>query len=561
MTRLRAATVGCVLSAGVLAQAAHAQHPSTPPAWTRGAVCYEVFIRSFKDGNGDGIGDLNGLTSELDYINDGNPASRSDLGARCIWLMPVTESPSYHGYDVTDYYTVNPDYGTNADFQRFVAAAHRRGIKVIVDMVLNHTSDRIPAFQAALHDTTSPYRSWYRFSPKPLGKGPWGEDAWHKSPVRDEYYYGVFSAQMPDLDYDTPAVQAEAKRIAKYWLRTMGVDGFRLDAVQYLSEAGACLMDCEGTHAFLRSYAADIEQLDPQAYTVGEVWDPVQTLLTYYPHQLTGYFTFWLADSLRTAVRRGTVGGMFDDYLALQAAEPSYRWSPLLSNHDGTRIMTVLGGDVARARQAATLLLTLPGLPYVYYGEEIGMTGDKPDPRLRTPMQWSPTAGYGFTVGRPWERAQPDSMTTTVAGESGDPGSLLNLYRRLIHVRGADPALATGRLIVLRTSSPHVAAYVRRAGNHAVLVVANLSDSAVADVSIAAGPGTLPAGSYLPQGLLDREADALLHVGANGEIVRYVPATSLRPRETRVLELEPASPGRAHGINGREHPRRSQGDG
>ncbi|HEX8715536.1 MAG TPA: alpha-amylase family glycosyl hydrolase [Gemmatimonadaceae bacterium] len=527
---------------------AAAQQPARPatqtfvdyaaPAWTRGAVCYEVFVRSFQDSNGDGIGDLDGLISKLDYINDGNPKSKTDLGARCIWLMPVAESPSYHGYDVTNYYRVNPEYGTNADFKRLVAAAHRRGIKVIVDMVLNHTSNLDPHFQAALRDTASPYRSWYRFSPTPLGKGPWGADAWHKSPVRDEYYYGVFSSEMPDLNYDTPAVRAEGKKIAAYWLRTMGVDGFRLDAVQYLVEAGACMKDCAGTHAYLRSYQAFIDSIDPQAYTIGEVWDPLDTLLTYYPDQLTGYFTFELADSLRTAVKRGTVGGMFTDYVKLERAEPSYRWSPLLSNHDGTRIMTILGGSMPAAKQAATLLLTLPGLPYLYYGEEIGMTGDKPDPRLRTPMQWAPRSGYGFTTGHPWERAQPDSMTTTVDGENHEPGSLLDLYRRLIHLRGRNDALASGRLTLLQATDPHVAAFVRRTENgRAVLVVANLSDSAVAGVSLESSGVGLPAGRYQPRDLLGTASAPPLEVAPGGRITGYVPAQTLRAHETLVLAL------------------------
>jgi len=527
--------------AGLLACAAPqrvgAQAPAAAPAWTRGATCYEVFVRSFKDSNGDGIGDLNGLISKLDYINDGNPASKTDLGASCIWLMPVAASPSYHGYDVTDYYQVNPQYGTAADFKRLVAAAHKRGIKVIVDMVPNHTSSEHPHFEAALRDTNSPYRSWYRFSPKPLGNGPWGVPAWHKSPVRDEYYYGIFSAGMPDLNYHTSAVQAEMKKIARFWLKTMGADGLRLDAVQYLVEDGNCMMDCEGTHDYLRSYAAYIRQIDPQAYTVGEVWDPVKTLLTYYPDQLTGYFTFWLADSLRTAVHRGTVGGMFDDYLTLQAAEPAYRWSPILSNHDGTRIMTVLHGNVAAARQAATLLLTLPGMPYLYYGEEIGMVGDKPDPRLRTPMQWAPGAGYGFTTGHPWERAQSDSMTTTVAAETGDSASLLNLYRRLIHLRKANDALAAGTLVTLTASSPHVAAYLRRAASHAVLVVANLGDSSATSVSLASAVGALPAGRYTPRTLLGGSNGAILTVGADGRIVGYIPVATLQARETLVFEL------------------------
>ena len=240
----RLAVVAAVLaaSAGTIASAA-AQAPARV-VMPSGAVCYEVFVRSFFDSNGDGIGDLNGLTAKLDYINDGNPASPTSLGASCVWLMPVAASPSYHGYDVSDYYRVEPAYGTNADFRRFVAEAHRRGIAVLVDMVLNHSSSRNPWFLAALQDTASPYRSWYRFSPSPLGRGPWGEQAWHRSPVRAEYYWGVFSSEMPDLNYSTPQVREAAKKIATFWLRQMGVDGFRLDAVPYLVEQDSCLIGC-----------------------------------------------------------------------------------------------------------------------------------------------------------------------------------------------------------------------------------------------------------------------------------------------------------------------------
>jgi len=519
------------------APVARAQAPRGAPAWTRGAVCYEVFVRSFFDANGDGTGDLKGLTAKLDYINDGNPRSATSLGASCIWLMPVTASPSYHGYDVSDYFRVEPAYGSNADFQRFVAAARRRGIKVLVDMVLNHTSSKNPWFQAALADTASPYRSWYRFAPTPGGPGPWGSRAWWRSPVRDEYYYGVFSPEMPDLDYHTPAVRAEAMKIADFWLRRMDVDGFRLDAVQYLVEQGACEMDCAGTHTFLHQYAEHVDSVEPGAYTVGEVWDSLGTLLTYYPDQLTSYFTFELADSLRTAVRRGFPGGVLAEYLRLQDTLPPYRWNPILSNHDGTRVMTVLGGDVAKAKVAATLLLTLPGLPFVYYGEEIGMTGDKPDPRLRTPMQWAPGTGVGFTTGREWEPPQPDSQTVNVQVETGEPGSLLTLYRRLIHLRQATPALATGRLEPLTGTDGHVLAYARRAGTGVVLVVANLGDSAAAGVAVSSGAGALPPGRYAARDLLGGRPGAGLSVGADGRLTGYVPVPALGPEETLVLAL------------------------
>lgn len=527
----RAALVGAALLVWV-SGSLPAQRPDGP-AWTRGATCYEVFVRSFYDSDGDGIGDLNGVTKKLDYIKG--------LGASCIWLMPIMVSPSYHGYDVSDYYKVEPAYGTNEDFKRLVVEAHRGGIVVLIDMVLNHTSSENPWFKAALSDTTSPYRGWYRFSTTRLGKGPWGAEAWHKSPVRDEYYYGVFWSGMPDLNYETPAVLEEAEKIADFWLKEMGADGFRLDAVPYLVEEGSCLMGCPGTHTVLREYAEHLRSVKPDVYTVGEVWANIDALLPYYPDQLTSYFGFELADSLVSAVRHGSAagGGLLSGFLRLQDTMPPYRWSPFLSNHDGTRVMTLLGNDVPSAKLAATLLLTLPGLPFVYYGEEIGMTGDKPDPRLRTPMQWRPRTGVGFTTGQAWEVPQADSMTRNVALEDRDPHSLLNLYRRLIHLRKANEALATGPLVPLTTTNPRVAAYLRRAdpGGGSVLVVANLSDSTRAGVGIVSAPGVLAPGKYMARSLVGGRNGATLSINRDGTIESYVPVATLGARESLVLYL------------------------
>ena len=538
-----------------LFQSTPADQPAKAPAWTHGATCYEVFVRSFYDSNGDGIGDLNGLTQKLDYIRG--------LGASCIWLMPIMVSPSYHGYDVADYYKVEPAYGTNDDFKRLVAAAHARGIAVLIDMVLNHTSNENQWFKAALADTASPYRIWYRFSPTDLGRGPWGAPAWHKSPARDEYYYGIFWSGMPDLNYDTPAVLQETEKIADFWLRDMGVDGFRLDAVPYLVEEGTCLMGCPGTHLVLRAYADHLKRVKPDVYTVGEVWSNIDAMLPYYPDQLTSYFGFELADSLVSAVKTGfafplsrrergpgeaktpghgpgvslpdgRVAGVLSGFLRLQDTLPPYRYSPFLSNHDGTRVMTLLGNDIPRAKQAATLLLTLPGLPFVYYGEEIGMTGDKPDERLRTPMQWAPRTGVGFTTGKEWEAPQADSLTRTVALEDRDPRSLLNLYRKLIHLRKDNEAIATGRLVPLTSTNPHVAAYVRQS-RKPVVVIANLSDSAVTGFSISFAPDLLPRGRYMPRNLLGGP-EGSVDARTDGS-VRGLSLPRLGPRESLVLEL------------------------
>ncbi|HEY2066699.1 MAG TPA: alpha-amylase family glycosyl hydrolase [Gemmatimonadaceae bacterium] len=512
-----------------------------PPAWTHGATCYEVFVRSFYDSNGDGIGDLKGLTAKLDYINDGNPNSSRDLGARCIWLMPVAESPSYHGYDVSDYYRIERDYGTNDDFKQFMAEAHRRGIKVLVDMVLNHASSRHPYFQAALHDTTSPYRAWFRWSPtKPAELNPWGQSNWHKSPVRDEWYYAFFSPGMPDLNYTYPPVLEEAEKIARFWIRDMGVDGFRLDAVPYLVEEPGVIVHSPGTHAVLRAYEAYVRSVKPDVFTVGEVSDSTTALLSYYPDQLDDYFAFEVADSIVSAVRSGSAKGLLPPVLRLQRDAPPGRWSPFVRNHDQPRTRTELGGDMAKSKLASFILLTLPGMPFVYYGEEIGMTGAKPDERIRTPMQWRRGPAAGFTSGRAWERLQDDSATITVESEDRDPNSILNLHRRLIHLRASNAALAGGSLVPLTASNGSVAAYLRRDGDRAVLVVANLAATPVANVALSSDAGALPAGRWTLRSLLGDSNAASLSVDGDGHLHGYTPLTTLAPLHGYLFELSPA---------------------
>src|SRR5688572_10162456 len=514
----------------------------SPPEWTRGAVCYEIFVRSFFDSDGDGIGDFNGLTQKLDYINDGNQTNQRDLGARCIWLMPVMPSPSYHGYDATDYYRVNPQFGTNEDFKRMLAEAHKRGIRVLIDMVLNHASNEHPFFKDAALNPSSPYRSWFRFaSPKPEQKGIWGDNhvVWHKSPVRDEYYYGIFWSGMPDLNYETPAVREEARKVATFWLEEMGVDGFRLDAIPYLVEEGGKLSGTPGTHAFLREYGAHVRRIAPQSYTVGEVWDSVGAMEPYYPSELDSHFAFELSEALLEAVRTGSAKKLFDGYLRLQRQFPAERWSPFLRNHDQTRTMTVLGGDMARAKLATTLLLTLPGLRFVYYGEEIGMTGDKPDPRLRTPMHWTRTKAAGFTSGVPWEPLQPDSMTANVEALEGDQTSLLNLHRKLIHLRASNAALGRGQLLPLRTNTEAAAAYLRRDGDRVVMVVANLGTTPLSGIRVASDSNTLGRRFYDATGLLGGPSAPLLRVRQNGQFNDYVPFRVLPPLTAYVLQLTP----------------------
>jgi glycosidase len=508
--------------------------------WKQGGVCYEIFVRSFYDSDGDGVGDLRGLIEKLDYINDGDPDSQRDLGAQCIWLMPVAQSPSYHGYDVTDYYRIDRDYGTNDDFKLLVFEAHQRGIRVLVDLVLNHASSEHPYFKDALLNPGSPYRDWFIWLPSHPGvKNPWGGDNWHRSPVREEYYYGFFWGGMPDLNYETPAVREEAKRIATFWLKELGADGFRLDAVKHLVEQddGRIVEHVPATHAVLREFAAHVHRVAPDAFTIGEVWDSIGAMLLYYPDQLDGYFAFEASEAILQSVRTGSANTLLHPFLRLQRELPAHRWSPFLRNHDQTRTVTALGGEVARARMAATLLLTLPGLPFVYYGEEIGMSGDKPDPRLRTPMPWSRGPGVGFTNGLVWEPLQPDSLTANVEVQDGDPNSLLNLYRRLIHLRAEHPALGAGQLLPLTASNDAVAAYLRREGDRAALVVANLGATALSGVTVSSEGRVLPAGQYGVQSLLGGPQGATLRVRGNGRIDGYIPVPSLEAMESRVFDL------------------------
>jgi alpha-amylase len=461
--------------------------PSAAAApWWRSAVCYEVFVRSFQDSDGDGIGDLRGLASRLDYINDGNASTTRDLGANCIWLMPVAKSPSYHGYDVTDYYHVEPDYGTDADFKQLMVEAHKRGIRVLVDFVPNHSSSEHPYFQAALRDTTSPYRAWYRWSSVKRSQiGPWGQETWHKSPVRDEYYYGIFWGGMPDLNYDTPAVRREMEKVAAYWVRDMGADGLRLDAVPYLVEQGDSLAHTSGTHEVLRELAASLRLTTSGAFTVGEVSETSAPIVArYYPDQLNDYFAFGVAEATIAAARTGNAARFQATVTEANALYPPGRWSPFLTNHDHVRVMTQLGGNVSQARVAATAMLMLPGMPFVYYGEEIGVRGDKPDEQIRTPMQWSAAPGAGFTHGKPWEDPQPDWRTVNVAAQDSDSSSLLSLYRQLIHLRLSHPALSSGDLTVLPANDTSVAAFMRRSETETAVIVVNFGSGRAGRVEV-----------------------------------------------------------------------------
>ncbi len=455
-----------------------------------GRVFYQIFVRSFRDSDGDGIGDLAGLTASLDFLNDGDPTSSDDLGVEGIWLMPIFESPSYHGYDVTDYLSIEPDYGSLDDFRVFLAAAHERGIAVIVDLVMNHSSAQHPWFVASSSSPTSPWRSWYTWRDDDPGwTQPWGGGpTWHLNPRGEGYFYGVFWSGMPDLDFAEPAVRSEMLRIAEHWI-AVGVDGFRLDATRHLFAEGDGELqnDRPQTHSFLRELSTHVRRVDPTTLLVGENWTSTQNISAYYGStdcvsggdELPASFSFPIADAIVAAIRHGD-----PDRLRLALAEQA-EWypagvlaAPFLRNHDQMRLGSELDRDPAGLRLAASVLLTLPGIPFLYYGEEVGLENGGPerDDRLkRTPMPWDASSpGGGFSSRDPWFPFAPGREQANVAAQDGDPESLLSHYRHWIRARRNSAALSRGTLqiVPLETTDP-ILAFVRQSGSDRVLVLHN----------------------------------------------------------------------------------------
>ena len=447
---------------------------ATLPRQRGSGVYYEIFVRSFADSNGDGVGDLNGITARLDYLKW--------LGVSGLWLTPIYPSPSYHGYDVTNYFAVNPQLGTLADFHRLVHEAHSRGIKVLIDMVLNHTSDRNPWFQQAL-DPKSAYHGWYSWA----GKGTdlaalsaLGTPAWHAR--AGESYLGDFSGDMPDLNYDNRAVRRQMIEVGRFWL-SQGVDGFRLDAttqiyIDFQSDVGSPRAIGKNV-AWWQEYHAALRATDPAVFLLGEVPSNSEAEAAPYYAGLNSVFDFPLAKVLVAAAAHETSPNV-GDYV--QKAWRSFRQdargpivdSPFIGNHDRDRVLDQLHGDMSHMRMAAAMLLTLPGDPFVYYGEEIGMHGVKPDPAIREPMRWDRDP---HQAGDTWWEPAPDNASPglSVAAERADPASLLYFYRRLIHWRIELPALRDGDIAPYGADGGPIGAYTRADHTQRLLVIHNLS--------------------------------------------------------------------------------------
>jgi alpha-amylase len=471
-------------------------------SWWNDTVFYEIFVRSFYDSDGDGIGDFQGLTQKLDYLNDGDPETDSDLGITGIWLMPINDSPSYHGYDGVDYRSINPDYGTMADFQTFLSEAHARGIKVIIDYVMNHCSDDHPWFVAS--ESNDPdYRGFFRWSEDDPGQtGPWGQDVWHWNP--SDWYYGLFTGSMPDLNYETRAVKDSMFQTATYWLDTIGVDGFRLDAVLYILEEGDQLQNTASTLQFWADYNVHVKSVNPDALSVGEAWTSTSTVLQYVTEdRLDICFEFELSYATLDAVNWADAGMLGSKANLVYHLYPYLQYATFLTNHDQDRAFTVLGEDEGKAKIAAGLYMTLPGVPFVYYGEEIGMVGSGDHLNIRTPMQWTDGPSAGFTTGSPWNYISSDYTEYNVADEEADPASLLEWYKRLIHVRSASPALTRGTHEPLDTSTPVVMAFVRKHDAQTVLCMVNTAPNTRNNITLTGSAESLEPGEHSLVNLLD----------------------------------------------------------
>ncbi|MEO9853667.1 MAG: alpha-amylase family glycosyl hydrolase [Reichenbachiella sp.] len=484
-----------ITSCGGREMSQDAENKSLPVAWNQ-AVFYEIFVQSFADSDGDGIGDINGMTSKLDYLKD--------LGIDAIWLMPMSPSPSYHKYDVTDYLGIHPDYGTIEDFKAFIQAAHQKNIKVVMDFVINHSGYDHPWFQNAMQGKNAKYRDYYVWADKDsiveqMAKKVTSFDSdnirqWH--PVNGdstkEHYYGFFYGGMPDLNYDNPAVRAEMYEAGKFWLTDVGVDGFRLDAAKHIYPDDRA----EDSHAFWKEFKTEMEKINPDVYLIGEVWADANTASPY-AAGFTSLFNFDRAFSILESINKERVvaaniaGHSYQIDSTANLADvinTSLPWfekynqnfveASFLSNHDQNRVASVLGNDQSKIKLAASMLFTLPGTPYIYYGEEIGMLGLKPDENIREPMVWDADELDGARTS--W--MQPVYTTATsvepAMKQVRDDQSLLSHYKSLISLKKRD-VFSLGDIQNLDFGTYNIVAFTRNYGETSAAVVHNLSNQKV----------------------------------------------------------------------------------
>ncbi len=446
---------------------------------------YEVFVYSFYDGNGDGIGDLKGLTQKLDYINDGDPATTEDLGCDGIWLMPVMPSPSYHKYDVTDYYAIDPEYGTMEDFENFMAECEKRGIKVILDLVINHSSSEHPwfkeaaAYLAQLGDgepslEACPYVDYYHFSKEQkagYSQVP-GSDVW--------YYESQFSYTMPDLNLYNESLREEIGKVVDFWL-AKGVGGFRLDAVKEY-ETGA-----DSDNIEILSWFSDmVKGKKEDAYLVGEAWTDISTYEKYYESGIDSLFNFAFADSegiIAKVVKGSSPASGYGK--ALQNIEerfkgynPDYIDAPFYTNHDMGRSAGYYSGEYspAQTKIAGALNLFMSGNVFIYYGEELGMKGSGKDENKRAPMYFNEDKEAPGMCRGPADMDGIKMKYGSLETQEGDPYSVYNYYKKAIRLRGMYPSIRKGSVENLeQLADDTLTAFAKSFEDEKVYLFCNLS--------------------------------------------------------------------------------------
>lgn len=445
-------------------------------------VKYEVFVMAFADSNGDGKGDLKGLTQKLDYF--------SDLGVNGLWLMPIMPSDTYHKYHVIDYKGIDPEYGTMEDFKTFIAEAHKRNIKVISDYIINHTGDKHPWFLESIKGKENPYRDYYVWAPKDSVEtlqqneiaGPDTDNAqrWHEVPgdTSGEMYYGYFNGQTPDLNFDNPKVRQEIYDAARFWLEEVGVDGFRLDAAKHIYPNNRAA----DNHTMWQEFRTEIQKIKPDAYLVGEVWSDSKTVAPYLKG-LPSLFNFDLGYLITDVVRSGSDSldlvkryKDINDYYT--SITPDFLDATFVKNHDQLRILSELGGNVDKAKLAAGILFTFPGTPYLYQGEEIGMLGLKEDMDRgqRESFIWS--EGNSDPSQSNWypARFSTDKTVVPFAKQKDDPASIYNYYKKFIAYRNSSKVLTLGTIENAGLQIKEVVSFIRKYKDDEVLVLHNVSD-------------------------------------------------------------------------------------
>jgi len=524
--------------------------------WWQTGVIYEIYPRSFKDCDGDGIGDLTGITHRLDHL--------VELGVNTVWLSPIFISPMRDfGYDIADYTAVDPIFGSLADFDALLAAAHSRDLKIILDLVPNHTSDQHAWFRESRASRENPKRDWYIWHEPAQGGGPpnnwrseFGGGAWEYDAGTSQYYYHAFLASQPDLNWRNPEVRAAVYDVMRFWLRR-GVDGFRVDVIWHLikddqfrdnppnpdfSEGKPphhCVVplytqDRPEVQEVVREMRGVIDEFSDRVL-IGEIYLPVERLVTYYGRDLGGVHLPFNFSLISAPWHARTIARLIDEY---ESALPSGGWPNwVLGNHDQPRIATRVGPE--QARVAAMLLLTLRGTPTIYYGDEIGMEQavlrpeqvrdpfERNVPGLglgrdgcRTPMQWDGTMHAGFSSAEPWLPVANSFRAVNVSSQRDDDSSIYQLHRRLIALRRAQPALVHGTYRPLLAEGD-LLLFVRAIGDTQLFVALNLGGKPAASIL----PGNLAQGTLLLSSFLDRV----------GEVLRG--RLDLRPHEGVVIEM------------------------